>query len=102
LELRLKKKATTCLTHTGLRELELIDPAYADQLKFGTIDPSAKELIQAGMSHSLAQVLITKDFNRYLIHFPSGAIGLKSKIIGTMENQAINGVLVNEAKYHIR
>lgn len=85
-----------------LRELELIDPVYADQLKFGTIDPSAKELIQAGMSHSLALLLITKDFNRYLIHFPSGAIGLKSQITRIMEDNAINGVLVNEAKYHTR
>ena len=85
-----------------LRELKLIDPVYDDQLKFGTIDPSAKELIQAGMSHSLAHLLITKDFNRYLIHFPSGAIGLKSQITRIMEDKAINGVLVNEAKYHTR
>lgn len=85
-----------------LRELELIDPVYADQLKFGTIDPAAKELIQAGMSHSLAHLLISEDFNRYIIHFPSGAIGLKSQISRIMEDKAINGVLVNEAKYHTR
>lgn len=85
-----------------LRELGLIESIYVDQLKFGTIDPAAKKLIQAGMSHSLAHLLITDDFNRYIIHFPSGAIGLKSQITRIMEDKAINGVLVNEAKYHTR
>lgn len=85
-----------------LQDLDLIAPDYADQLKFGTIIPSAKELIKAGMSHSLAQLLILEDFKRYLIHFPSGAIGLKSEVIGIMENRETNSVLVNEAKYHTR
>ncbi len=85
-----------------LRELGLIDAAYADQLKFGTIDPAAKELIQAGMSHSLAQLIISNDFKKYLIHFPSGAIGLNPGVIRIMESQEINSILINEAKYHTR
>jgi hypothetical protein len=85
-----------------LRELGLIDDAYADQLKFGTIDPAAKELIQAGMSHSLAQLIISNDFKKYLIHFSSGAIGLNPEVIRIMESQEINSILINEAKYHTR
>jgi len=85
-----------------LRDLDLIDPDYADQLKFGTIIPSEKELIQAGMSHSLSRLLISGGLKKYLIHFPSGAIGIKSEVIGMMENRGINSVLVNEAKYHTR
>ncbi len=85
-----------------LRELDLITPDYADQLKYGTMDPAAKVLVQAGMSHSLAHLMISDDFKKHILHFPSGAIGLSAKVIGIMEDRKINGVLVNEARYHTR
>ena len=85
-----------------LGELGLIEPIFMDKLKYGSVNTRVKELVQAGMSHTLAQLMSQKDLRRYVLHFPSGAIGLSSEVIEVMEAMKINGVLINEAKYYTR
>jgi hypothetical protein len=85
-----------------LKELGLIGFAFMDKLKFGTANAEVKELIQAGMSHTLAKLMQQADFMQYILRFPSGAIGLNSEVIDVMNKQELNGVLINEAKYFTR
>lgn len=85
-----------------LKDLELLESEYSDKLKFGSADPAIKQLIQAGMSYPLAQLIVSGSYDQYLIHFPSGAIGLNPEVIQVMESNSINSVLINEAGYHTR
>ena len=85
-----------------LNSLGLIETKFYNQLKFGVNDGFVQELLQAGMSLSLAKLLATSDYMRYIDFFPSGIVALSSPVIDKMVKDNINGILIYEANAHIK
>ena len=83
-----------------LFELEKIDYDFYMSIKYGTTDEKQILLIDNGINHSLAKLLLS-EFEQYVI-IEGQSVFIDPEVIPAMEKQNVNSILIFETKFHIR
>lgn len=85
-----------------LSELELIDLAFYDRIKYGSSDKNIITLLKNGFSIELAKCITKTEYSSFIsINHDLDEIIIQNQLISEMELNGENNILVFEIKFHI-
>lgn len=85
-----------------LSDLNLIDPAFYDKIKYGTSNKRIICLLKNGVSLELAKIIESSTYSQYVhINAENDTMVINKSIIKALEENSINKMLIFEIKYHI-
>lgn len=84
-----------------LNDSGLISYSLYVKLKYGTSDLTQISMLRNGFGGSLATLLREK-YSQFIVHQENGSINLRMEVLGEMEKNKENMVLVYEASFHVR
>ncbi|OII02745.1 hypothetical protein BIU89_02550 [Curtobacterium sp. MCBA15_005] len=81
-----------------LDQLGYITPSASSEIRYGTDDPWMVRLLRSGMSVELVR-LLRDEYRRFVqVDVKGGDFELLEELIGAMERDSVNGVLLYEAR----
>ena len=84
-----------------LNDLEMLDTAFYEQVKYGSSDPKTICLLKNGISMELAKLLLDSRYKEYLdFDLKNDQVKISKNAIKEMEEADENQVLIFELEFH--
>lgn len=85
-----------------LNELELVDQAFYEQIKYGSSDPYVICLLKNGFSVELTKILIDKKYKEYInFDLLKDRVEISRSAYSALDNDGVNKVLLFELSFHL-